>query len=81
MSKISACLIVKNEERLLPQCPGSIKDFVDEIVIVDTGSTDQTVEIARNYGARIYHHPWENDFSMHRNQSLSYATKRVDFCH
>jgi len=70
---ISACMMVKNEEHFLPQCLESIKDFVDEIVIVDTGSTDRTVEIAAEYGARIYHHPWENDFSKHRNQSISYA--------
>lgn len=71
---ISACMIVKNEEELLPQCLESIKDFVDEIIIVDTGSTDNTVEIAKSYGAKVYHHPWENDFSKHRNQSISYAS-------
>lgn len=71
---ISACLIVKNEEELLPQCLESMKDFVDEIIIVDTGSTDRTVEIAKRFGARVYHHPWENDFSKHRNQSISYAS-------
>ena len=71
---ISACMIVKNEEALLPQCLESIKAFVNEIIVVDTGSTDQTVEIAKGCGARIYHHPWEKDFSKHRNQSLSYAT-------
>ena len=71
---ISACMIVKNEENLLPQCIESIKEFVDEIIIVDTGSTDRTVATAIQFGARIYHHPWENDFSKHRNQSLSYAT-------
>ncbi len=47
---------------------------MDEIIVVDTGSTDRTVEIAEGYGARIYHHPWENNFSKHRNQSIHYAT-------
>lgn len=72
--RISLCMIVKNEEHCLDRCLKSARDFVDEIIIVDTGSTDRTVEIAESYGARIYHHPWENDFSKHRNQSLSYAT-------
>lgn len=67
-------MIVKNEENLLPRCLDSANDIVDEIIIVDTGSTDNTVEIARQYGAKIYIHPWENDFSKHRNQSISYAT-------
>jgi len=71
---ISACMIVKNEEELLPQCLESIKDVVHEIILVDTGSTDRTIEIAGSYGAKVYHHPWENDFSKHRNQSISYAT-------
>ena len=74
MTTISACMMVKNEEELLPQCLESIKDIVDEIIVVDTGSTDRTVEIAKRYGAKIYHHPWENDFSKHRNQSIGYAT-------
>jgi len=76
---ISACMIVKNEEAMLPRCLASIRDQVDEIVVVDTGSTDKTVEIAKSYGARIYHHPWENDFSLHRNQSISYARGRWIF--
>jgi glycosyltransferase involved in cell wall biosynthesis len=70
---ISACLIVKDEEGMLPRCLESIKDAVDEIVVVDTGSSDRTVEIAQSFGARVYQHPWENDFSKHRNQSISYA--------
>ncbi|MFH1081606.1 MAG: glycosyltransferase family 2 protein [Pseudomonadota bacterium] len=71
---ISLCMIVKNEESCLGRCLKSIRDYVDEIIVVDTGSTDQSIEIAESYGARIYHHAWENDFSKHRNQSLSYAT-------
>ncbi|MFA5182750.1 MAG: glycosyltransferase [Syntrophales bacterium] len=67
-------MIVKDEERLLPQCLESVKDVADEIIVVDTGSTDRTVAIAAGYGAHVYHHPWENDFSKHRNQSISYAT-------
>jgi glycosyltransferase involved in cell wall biosynthesis len=70
---ISLCMIVKNEEGCLERCLRSVRDHVDEIIVVDTGSTDRTVEIAGNYNARIYHHPWENNFSKHRNQSLSYA--------
>ncbi|HEC98958.1 MAG TPA: glycosyltransferase [Proteobacteria bacterium] len=71
---ISACMIVKNEEALLSQCLESIKDFVDEIIIVDTGSTDRTVEIARRYTDKMYFHPWEDSFSKARNQALAYAT-------
>jgi tetratricopeptide (TPR) repeat protein len=70
---ISACLIVKNEEKVLATCLQSIKDYVDEIIVVDTGSTDRTVAIAESFGARVYHHPWENHFSKHRNQSFGYA--------
>jgi tetratricopeptide (TPR) repeat protein len=67
-------MIVKNEEKFLPRCLESVKDYVDEIIIVDTGSTDSTVEIAKRYNAKIYHHPWENSFSKARNYSLKYAT-------
>lgn len=70
---ISACLMVKNEEDNLECCLKSIDPFVDEIVIVDTGSTDRTMEIAARFGARVYERPWENNFSLHRNQSIEYA--------
>lgn len=72
--KISLCMITKDEEDFLSQCLDSVKSLVDEIVIVDTGSTDKTVDIAKSYGAKVHHHPWENDYSKHRNQSISYAT-------
>ena len=71
---ISLCMIVRNEEACLDRCLKSAHEYVDEIIIVDTGSTDKTIEIAAGYGGRIYRHPWENDFSKHRNQSLAYAT-------
>lgn len=71
---ISACMIVRNEEGFLPQCLESIKGAVDEIIIVDTGSTDKTVDIAKSFGAKVYHHPWRNSFSEARNHSLGYAT-------
>lgn len=71
---LSIAMIVKNEARNLPRCLESIKDLYAELIVVDTGSIDQTVEIAKSYGAKVYHHPWENDFAKHRNQSFSYAT-------
>ena len=71
---LSACMIVKNEEKFLAQCLESIKNVVDEIIIVDTGSSDRTVEIAHQYTDKVYFHPWNNDFSEARNVSLGYAT-------
>jgi len=72
MQTVSVCIIAKNEEQMLPRCLESVK-FCDEIILVDTGSTDRTTDIARSYGAQVYEHPWENDFSLHRNQSIGYA--------
>lgn len=71
--RLSACLIVKNEALLLSRCLESIRSFVDEIIVVDTGSYDDTIEIASSYGARVYHFNWINDFSAARNESLRHA--------
>ena len=75
MKSISLCMIVKNEEKVLDNCLKSIKDIVDEIIIVDTGSNDKTIEIAKKYTHKIYNFKWENDFAKARNYSLSKATK------
>ncbi|MGL5694191.1 MAG: glycosyltransferase [Peptostreptococcaceae bacterium] len=74
-STISLCMIVKNEEKNLRRCLESTKNLVDEIIIVDTGSTDKTIEIAKEYNAKIYYHKWNHDFSEARNASLEKATK------
>ena len=72
--KLSLCAIAKNEEASLPKCLNSVKDVVDEMVVLDTGSTDRTPEIARELGARVYHYDWNNDFAAARNESLKYVT-------
>lgn len=71
---ISACLIVKNEEKHLERCLRSVRGHVDEIVVVDTGSTDRTVEIAEKFGAKIGTFEWIDDFAAARNESLRLAT-------
>jgi glycosyltransferase involved in cell wall biosynthesis len=68
-------MITRNEEEYLEQCLNSVKDIVDEIIIVDTGSTDKTKEIAKKFGAKIYDFKWIDDFSAARNESLKHATK------
>jgi tetratricopeptide (TPR) repeat protein len=73
---VSLCMIVKNEEKFLPQCLASVRDYVDELIVCDTGSTDRTIEIATSYGATVIEREWRNDFSWARNQSLELATKR-----
>ncbi|MDJ0716270.1 MAG: tetratricopeptide repeat protein [Prochloraceae cyanobacterium] len=70
MTKLSLCAIVKNEAKSLPQCLESVKDVVDEMIVLDTGSTDNTVEIARELGAEVYHFQWCNDFAIARNEAL-----------
>lgn len=73
---ISLCMIVKNEERNLDRCLSSVRDFVDEIIVVDTGSTDGTEKVAKSFGAKIYHHRWNNSFADARNYSLLKATEQ-----
>ncbi|ABR49564.1 glycosyl transferase, family 2 [Alkaliphilus metalliredigens QYMF] len=75
MITISLCMIVKNEEELLSRCLDTIKDIVDEINIVDTGSTDRTKEIAAQYTDRIFYFEWIDNFAAARNESFKYATK------
>jgi glycosyltransferase involved in cell wall biosynthesis len=72
--KTSLTMIVKNEESNLPSCLTSVDGLFDEIVIVDTGSTDRTIEIARSFGARVFDFPWVDDFAAARNAALARAT-------
>ncbi|MGR3311300.1 MAG: glycosyltransferase [Candidatus Brocadiales bacterium] len=70
---VSLCMIVKNEEKTLSRCLESVKFLVDEMVIVDTGSTDKTVEVAKGYGAKVLHKDWTDNFA----EARSYAIKHV----
>jgi len=71
---ISLCMIAKNEERNLIRCLSTIKAAVDEIIVVDTGSTDKTKDIAAVFGSKVFDIPWRDDFSEARNLSLAKAT-------
>ncbi|AFS77813.1 glycosyl transferase group 2 family protein [Gottschalkia acidurici 9a] len=75
MAEISLCMIVKNEEAVLSRCLDSVLNIVDEIIIVDTGSTDNTKKIAKQYTDKVYDFEWVDDFSKARNFSFSLATK------
>lgn len=74
MQSLSLSMIVKNEEKHLERCLNSVQDVADEIIIVDTGSNDRTVEIAKSFGAKVFYFNWINDFSAARNFSLSKCT-------
>ena len=75
---ISLCMIVKNEETTLARCLDSVVGIADEIIIVDTGSTDRTKEIAGRYTDKIFDFPWVDDFAAARNFSFSKAT--MEYC-
>lgn len=71
--QISACVIVKNEEKNLPLWLDSMKRIADEMVVVDTGSSDRTVQLAEEAGARVSYFPWVNDFSAAKNFAIGEA--------
>ncbi len=71
---LSLCMIVKDEEEMLPKCLAAVAPAVDEIIIVDTGSTDRTIEIAKEFGAKVIEQPWTGSFSDARNTSFEHAT-------
>lgn len=73
MSTISLAMIIKDEEAVLDRCLASICECIDEIIIVDTGSSDQSVEIAERYTKQIYHYTWNDDFASARNEAFSHA--------
>ncbi|MDE7326701.1 MAG: glycosyltransferase [Lachnospiraceae bacterium] len=78
MPTISLCMIVKNEEMHIARCLDSVAGLVEEIIVVDTGSTDRTLEIVSDYTSKVYSYPWNDDFSEARNVSFSKAT--MDYC-
>ena len=71
---VSLTMIVKNEEENLPRCLASVEGVFDEIIVVDTGSTDRTKEIAREFGAKVFDFEWIDSFAAARNEALSQAT-------
>ncbi len=73
-ARVSLTMIVKNEENNLPHCLESVRGIFDEIVVVDTGSSDRTMEIAREFGANVFEFPWVDSFAAARNEALSHAT-------
>ncbi|MCH7496343.1 MAG: glycosyltransferase [Candidatus Marinimicrobia bacterium] len=72
---LSVCLIVRDEARMLPGCLESVAGVADQLVVVDTGSTDDTTSIARSFGAEVHHFAWIDDFSAARNESIRHATE------
>ena len=75
--KISSVYIIKNEENNIEKSINSIKNICDEIIIVDTGSTDNSIQICKNLGCKIYNYEWENDFSKARNYAISLCSNEI----
>ena len=75
---VSLCMIVKDEEEALTRCLESVSGLVEEIVIVDTGSTDKTRDIAAGFTDKVYSFTWIDDFAAARNEAFSHAT--MDYC-
>lgn len=75
MITVSLCMIVKNEEDTIGRCLKSVAELMDEIIIVDTGSTDRTKEIVKEFTDHIYDFQWIDDFAAARNTAFSHATK------
>ena len=73
-SRVSLCMIVKNEEANLAACLQPVAKLFDEIIVVDTGSTDRTKECARRFGAKVFDFIWVDSFAAARNESLRHAT-------
>ncbi len=71
---LTASMIVRNEETVLEGCLASIQSLVDEVVIVDTGSTDRSKSIAQAFGARVFDFEWCDDFAAARNEALRWAS-------
>jgi len=74
MPTLSLCLIAKDEAAMLPACLASVQGVVDELIVVDTGSSDGTPELAREAGATVVEHPWQDDFAAARNAGLAACT-------
>ncbi|MBE9029350.1 tetratricopeptide repeat protein [filamentous cyanobacterium LEGE 11480] len=72
--KLSLCMIVKDEAENLPKCLESVRNVVDEIIVLDTGSSDDTIAVAELFGAHVHQMPWPHDFSIARNQALQHTT-------
>jgi glycosyltransferase involved in cell wall biosynthesis len=70
---LSVCMIVRDEEKILPRCLKSVQDVADELIVVDTGSRDNTISVAKDFGAKIHYFQWNYDFAAARNESLKYA--------
>lgn len=77
---LSVCIIVKNEVDNLPRCLRSVANIADQIIVVDTGSTDGTAELAERLGAQVYHYVWTESFSAARNASIEHAEGKWILC-